>query len=763
MQNNTSGIIQFPKTPDKLQFVTFLKNKLKTEDIAINGDIQLSEGEMKQRIAENVFNTLFVGKINQIDASIDTLLVEWAHILQYIRETYPDQRHFIGRIQAKEYKNLFWNKDIIDRAEEAKKNGYEPLARLLAKGNLSKDEFEIEAQKFVGRVVHDDINDNWVVHDDINDNWVVHDDINDNWMEYGNINNNIEKLDKAIAWAQNIVIASTLFDESYWTEPEWEQNNTQETIQEEEQEQKRKWNKIDTAGIREHMIKCQNESLFDLFSKEQVERTNTMLREPFLNYISETISPTDAEYIKKHFKIIKYDKPKLKLQTVWDTNYKIFEDNYVEIFYGFLKSCWRQNMDYSIDPEEVIVNKEKTNVQKQIKKGSLEAKTRLEHKWNTFVGDKLKEKVKDFAIKGRHLYIEGVSWSWKSHLLQWLAEELHQTKPSEGIVYMTGIAFYNEYQLISAINRGQKEKQKGDADNKKKKSEYVPSYVDQFRNKILIIDGVEGVFSWGNRLFTKEAFLAACQTAKQVIMSGRCSPWSLIIPRDENPIKISDEIKNIQDIDMPTPKEQADSKKKTIIYNIFTELGDLFTQGLPLEGIANILVDHVPPNDYKRIIEGYLVARELQEGDRDELSIKKYIERKLKLNEIWLPIEDIISTVYNLLQDDNIRETIPWILRSEIDRDKPDELMKRIRSGQIRSDSTLWLFMELIIHFIHKGDPQLTQMELGAAIGKPASGWSILRSAKKREEEYPLLFGRIETGLINALYKKYELPIPGKK
>ncbi|MEI7563743.1 MAG: hypothetical protein WCJ39_09255 [bacterium] len=72
------------------------------------------------------------------------------------------------------------------------------------------------------------------------------------------------------------------------------------------------------------------------------------------------------------------------------------------------------------------------------------------------------------------------------------------------------------------------------------------------------------------------------------------------IPRENEIVKISNEI-NLSLLDMPT--QQPENNKRAIIKNMLTEMGDLFTQTLPLDGITNILLDHVPARDYRMIIE----------------------------------------------------------------------------------------------------------------------------------------------------------------
>ena len=105
---------------------------------------------------------------------------------------------------------------------------------------------------------------------------------------------------------------------------------------------------------------------------------------------------------------------------------------------------------------------------------------------------------------------------------------------------------------------------------------------------------------------------------------------------------------------MPEAHDQA---KRSIIRNIFIELGDLFTQNLPIEGITNILIDHVPSSSYRMILTGYLRAVEIG----STLDIKAYIEKKLDMKDgLTLPPEDIITIIHELLVcEDSIRNTVP--------------------------------------------------------------------------------------------------------
>ena len=50
-------------------------------------------------------------------------------------------------------------------------------------------------------------------------------------------------------------------------------------------------------------------------------------------------------------------------------------------------------------------------------------------------------------------------------------------------------------------------------------------------DKIVIIDGIDPIFT-GKKLWTKETFLTALLSAKQVILSGRHPILTLTIPRD---------------------------------------------------------------------------------------------------------------------------------------------------------------------------------------------------------------------------------------
>ena len=72
------------------------------------------------------------------------------------------------------------------------------------------------------------------------------------------------------------------------------------------------------------------------------------------------------------------------------------------------------------------------------------------------------------------------------------------------------------------------------------------------------------------------------------------------IPREGGIVKISSEI-NLSLVDMPA--QQPENNKRAIIKNMLIEMGDLFTQTLPIDGITNILLDHVPASDYRMIIE----------------------------------------------------------------------------------------------------------------------------------------------------------------
>ena len=501
-----------------------------------------------------------------------------------------------------------------------------------------------------------------------------------------------------------------------------------------------------------------------------------MIWGPFLSYIEGKFWHQDVKYIENNFEIDKEQYPKIILKTDKDANYTIFEEKYVRIFYAFVSTLWRRFWWYSI----TNIKKDNTNSQwlnttkKQEREWRLTAKTHLQYNRENFIGDKIKTEIKDLIFKGKNIYIEWWTWSGKSHLLQWLAKELHQIKPQEDILYMTGMDFYNEYQKYATDNRkeaaeAEKEKtgekgEKGKTEiqpknknksKKEKEKEYKPSFIDQFFWKIVIIDGIDPIFT-GKKIRSKETFITAATAAKQVIFSWRRPIGEMEIPREGGIVKISSEI-NLSLVDMPA--QQPENNKRAIIKNMLIEMGDLFTQTLPIDGITNILLDHVPASDYRMIIEWYLRTRNINEWD--PLSIKEYIEKKLsKKDGLKLPIDDIIKNVYEILVcDEEIRKSMPWIIWSEIDNYTPEELMKKM-ADYVKGDSALGLFMELVIYFIMNANPELTQIEIGKMIGKPASIGSISRATRDRRNASPRIFQRIESWLTAALYKKYWLEPP---
>ncbi|MCX6822999.1 MAG: hypothetical protein NTX91_03290 [candidate division SR1 bacterium] len=720
--------IQFPKTPGKNQFVNFLKPKFKQEDLPVEN--KRSESEIRHIMAEKIYDIFFLNRMNVQSDGIAAIVMNGSDILDEIKKGYPDLESFIKKLQGAVSKNLFLNDDFTQRAKIAKDKGLEPFADMLAENTLSEEEIITEAEKFK--------------------KWDPED-----------LNKCVQEVEEAIQGARDILSMRVVEDEY---PPEKQEILMQlPGIKE----------RLEVIDIRDHIIACQNGALFDVLSREIDDMNNKMIWEPFLSYIEGKFGHQDVKYIENNFEIDKEQYPKIILKTDKDANYTIFEEKYVRIFYAFVSTLGRRFGGYSI----TNIKKDNTNSQglnttkKQEREGRLTAKTHLQYNRENFIGDKIKTEIKDLIFKGKNIYIEGGTGSGKSHVLQGLAKELHQIKPQEDILYMTGMDFYNEYQKYATDNRkeaaeAEKEKtgEKGktgiqpkntNKSKKEKDKEYKPSFIDQFFGKIVIIDGIDPIFT-GKKIRSKETFITAATAAKQVIFSGRRPIGEMEIPREGGIVKISSEI-NLSLVDMPA--QQPENNKRAIIKNMLIEMGDLFTQTLPIDGITNILLDHVPASDYRMIIEGYLRTRNINEGD--PLSIKEYIEKKLsKKDGLKLPIDDIIKNVYEILVcDEEIRKSMPGIIWSEIDNYTPEELMKKM-ADYVKGDSALGLFMELVIYFIMNANPELTQIEIGKMIGKPASIGSISRATRDRRNASPRIFQRIESGLTAALYKKYGLEPP---
>ena len=710
MVDKNMQTIEFPKTPNRQQFVNFVKTKFSAEDLIQEEWDTIDETQMRTRVAESIYNLLFIQKVDVSNQLIATLLLNGNHILEEIKQEYPELWDFMRKVQSITSKNLFLNNDITPKAEIAKEKGLEPLAKILAKRDLNKEQVEEETKKFLGQT------------------------------------ENQQEVKEAIRGVKHILIANTL------SQPQEIKSLRQDR------------NKANTVLARDKILSFQKESLFDMLSQKPKDIYENMIRKPFLSYIQEVYWPEDVKFIQENFTTVRDIEPKIQLLTEKDINYAIFEDKYVEIFYTFTSSISWPFSWYIIQPKEEV-NKvaSRENTTRNIeRKWSIESKTPLQYRWDNFVGDKIKETTKDLALRGKNIYIEGNLWSGKSHLLQGLAKELHQVKPHEDIIYMTWLEFYNEYQQYSseyrknkAIEDKDKAKEQSKENSriiKKERKEYTPSFTDRFINRILIINGIDPIFS-GNRLRSQETLLTALVSAKQTFISGRQSILKFTIPRETGPIKLSDEINNLELLEIPEQKEQI---KKAMINNILDEFSDLFTENLPLDGIKNILIDHIPPNDYRMILSWYLRAVDLW----DPIDIKTYIEKKLdKRDGLKLPPEDIINSIHELLVcDDDIRkcikENIPWIILSEIDGARPQELLEKIENNNIRSESTLWLFMELITYFITHEHPEFTQAQVGKIIGKPAS-WAIFRTAERRKASNKRLFEKLEKWLTQVLYKKY--------
>jgi hypothetical protein len=734
--------LPFPDIPHKERFVDFINSKIRIEDLPTSDT--KDETQMRQELAEKIFDTFFISEVKDGKEHIKTIVMNWSHLLDDVKKTYPDLNTFINRVQSSTIRNLFWNNDIIEKANKAKKKGLENLAKILIQEKPDENTLKIEAKKFL------------------------------RW-DNGELETSVQTIGEAIEGAENIRDAIKLLDADFREtgEPDWEK--LEDTF--------------DIIKARQYIISLQKETLFDVLSKDMEIFADKMMRQSFLNYIWEHFSIKYVDYIQENFKLLLHENKEFSIQTFDKSYSQSFEDKYADIFIPFFKSIWRTFRRYVYIPKQVV-KKDISQTITSTRKGVLKWRLNSNFNWENFVWDKLKTEITNDVINNnKNLSLVGGTWSGKTHLSQWLAKEIHNTKPNEDIIYMTWLEFYNQYQSTCAQDRA--EKKKAEIENRTEDSEkpadsddiqynydrwderktigikpqaqweYKPSFTDQFINKIVFIDGIDPIFLKATRVKSQEAFLTALWNAKQFIISGNTSIVNLTIEGKKENIKVSTRLINTEERDMPT---QHDKMKRAIIRNLIIEKENLFTQNLSKEGIENILIDHVEPADYKQILSWYLKYLYLNEWE--DMNIKQYLEKKIEKKErgIFLPAEDILSTIYMIIRcEDDIRETAPWMKWLEVDKtDDVSQLLEKIRNGNVATDSDLWLFMEIIIYFIRKQHTELNDAEIGKIINKN-SVWSIFRKAEERKHVYKKLFDGVEKWLTDALNKKYGLKPSIKK
>ena len=137
------------------------------------------------------------------------------------------------KVQSITSKNLFLNNDITPKAEIAKEKGLEPLAKILAKRDLNKEQVEEETKKFLGQT------------------------------------ENQQEVKEAIRGVKHILIANTL------SQPQEIKSLRQDR------------NKANTVLARDKILSFQKESLFDMLSQKPKDIYENMIRKPFLSYIQE--------------------------------------------------------------------------------------------------------------------------------------------------------------------------------------------------------------------------------------------------------------------------------------------------------------------------------------------------------------------------------------------------------------------------------------------------------------------------------------------
>lgn len=484
-----------------------------------------------------------------------------------------------------------------------------------------------------------------------------------------------------------------------------------------------------TITTKEYILLQQEQSISELFSQDTKHFIKTLIREPFLSYVKTHLSREDFNYINGNFKLIDSHDLIMVLQTTHENHYKRFEENYCEILEPFVKSIWWKWVDYNIRS----VNE---------KLWGIDTKQKIEYEWKSFKWEVLKSEILTLALNGENMYIRGEPGSGKTHLMQWLLKELSQTNPQDSFIYMTWREFYNEY--LSYVGYSKEEK---NAEDQKKA---LNDFKKRFRGKILILDGIEGIFAW-KRLWTKETFLSVTNSTNQIIFTWRHPLKELNIPRAAGDVNIFDELDGLEIIQVPT---QEKAIKTEIIQNIFRESATLFTQTLPIKEITNMLIDHCPVNYYKSIIRWYLRGLKLQGGK--EMSMKEYIEINVGTN-IQLPVGDIMVSIQNFLLDSTIGKEMCNIEQNTIDLDLSlpvREILKRIKEQNIKLESSLGLFLGLITYYIREKYPEKSREEIALIVGK-SNASNFYHHIKTKLQSTPRIKTTIDNRLFDAVCKKY--------
>ncbi|MEI7563745.1 MAG: hypothetical protein WCJ39_09265 [bacterium] len=78
--------IQFPKTPGKNQFVNFLKPKFTSEDLPTNKENKRSESDIRQIMAEKIYDIFFLHRMNMQSEGIAAIVMNGTNILDEIKK-----------------------------------------------------------------------------------------------------------------------------------------------------------------------------------------------------------------------------------------------------------------------------------------------------------------------------------------------------------------------------------------------------------------------------------------------------------------------------------------------------------------------------------------------------------------------------------------------------------------------------------------------------------------------------------------------------